>query len=252
MLTDPPADLSALLTRLERLHGLPREGRAALAGLPLHEADIAAGDDIVREGGRTGRCAVILEGMACGYRLTGDGRRQILCFHLAGDMPDLQGLHFGTTDAGVAAVSRCRVGFLAHDALRSLCEREPRLASALWRETLLQGAILRAWLLNVGRREAVGRLAHLICETVARHAAAGLTTDRSCDFPLTQSVLADALGLSVVHVNRVIQKLRREGFIAWRGGRLTVTDWEGLQLIADFDPAYLHAHRGPHRPERLP
>lgn len=243
MSADKAPDLSPLTTKLALFHGLSDDDRDALDRLPLHEAVAAPGQDIVRAGDPADRCVIILEGMAFGYKLTGDGHRQILCLHIAGDMPDLQSLRFGKTDTGVAAVSGCRVGYVPYAALRTLCSRRPSLAAVLWRETLVQAAIVREWLLNVGRREALARLAHLMCETVVRQRVAGLTSDHSCSFPLTQVWLADALGLSTVHVNRMAQKLRGDALIRWREQHLTVLDWERLRAVADFDPAYLHMDR---------
>ena len=237
-------DLSVLMTKLDRFHGLSDSDRAALQSRPVHAAAIAKGQDIVGGDEQAGRCVVVLAGLAFSYKLTGDGRRQILCFHLPGDLPDLQSLRFGATDAGVAAVSGCVVGYLPYDALSRLCSQHPSLADVLWRETLLQAAILREGLLNVGRRNALTRLAHLMCEMVVRHRVAGLTSDHGCDLPLTQMVLADALGLSVVHINRVIQELRSEGLMEWDGHYLRIADWERLRSVADFDPAYLHLARG--------
>ena len=232
--------LHALLTKLSHNHGLSDDDQAEFGRLPLHEAAIASGVDVVRAGDQAKRCAVILEGLAFSYKLTGDGKRQILCFHLAGDMPDLQSLRFSKTDTGVATVSGCRVGYVPYAALRDLCSRHPSLADVLWRETLVQAAIVREWLLNVGQRDALAGLAHLICEMVVRQQAVGLTSNHSCSFPLTQTSLADALGLSTVHVNRTVQTLRADKLIVWQRQHLTVLDWERLRVVADFDPAYLH------------
>lgn len=225
-------DLLALLTKLRRLHGLSNEDRVGIENLPLRTATVAAGKDIVRVDNRADQCAVILEGLAFGYKLTGDGRRQILCLHLAGDLADLQGLQFGTTDTGVEALSPCHVGYVPYDALNELCSQRPSLTTVLWRETLLQAAIIREWLLNVGQRNALVGLSHFLCEIITRHRAAGLTSGYSCSFPFTQAALADALGLSPVHVNRTVHTLRVEGLIAWEHRRLTVLNWERLCLLA--------------------
>lgn len=233
-------DLKALLTKLHRLHGLSEEDRAAFESLPLHTATVAAGKDIVRVAERADRCAIILEGLAFGYKLTGDGQRQILCLYLAGDLPDLQSLHFKMTDTGVGALSACHIGYVSYDVLKDLCAQRASLTTVLWRETLLQAAIVREWLLNVGRRDALVSLSHLLCEIVVRHRLAGLTSDYSCNFPFTQASLADALGLSAVHVNRTVQMLRADGLIEWEHRHLTVLDWGRLRALADFHPAYLH------------
>lgn len=243
---DNTLDLQVLTARLERVHGLSQGDRAALERLPLHKAVIAPGGTIVWAGNPADRCAIVLEGIAFSYKLTGSGGRQIVNLHLPGDLPDLQSLGLGTTDTGVTAMSPCHVGYVPSDELSALCSRRPSLAAVLWRETLLQAAIVREWLLNIGRRDALAGLGHILCEVVMRHRAAGLTSDYGCRFRATQTALGDMLGLSTVHVNRMIQELRRDRLIAWDEGHLTVLDWGRLCTLSDFDPAYLHIDRGPH------
>lgn len=233
-------DLRVLTTRLHRLHGLADVDRVALERLPLRTAAVAAGQNIVWSGEPATSCAIILRGMAFGYKLTSEGGRQIVSFHLAGDLPDLQSLRFRTADTNIAAVSGCHVGYVPYGALSDLCSSRPGLAAVLWRETLLQAAILREWLLNIGRRDALASLGHLLCEVVVRQRIAGLASTEDCRFPFTQAMMGDALGLSTVHVNRVVKELRQNGLLDWDGRHLTVLDWEGLQRLADFDPAYLH------------
>lgn len=242
---DKASDLRAFTARLARFHDLSDDDQVAIGLLPWHEAVVPAGKDFVWAGERVGRCAVILDGMAFSYKVTREGRRQVLGLHLAGDVPDLQSLCLGRTDASVAAANRCRVGFVPHAALSELCAQRPSLAEVLWRETLSQAALIREWLLNVGRRDALGRLAHLMCEVVWRHRAVGLTSDHRCSFPLNQAVLADALGLSVVHINRRLQDLRGQELVDLKRQRLTVLSWERLSVVADFDPGYLHVDREP-------
>jgi CRP-like cAMP-binding protein len=183
---------------------------------------------------------VILSGFTCTYKVTGDGKRQIVAFGVAGDMPDLQSLHLKVLDISVATVSPCRVGFITHEALWDLCLRHPRIAAAFWRETLTEGAIFREWVVNVGRREAYNRMAHVFCEMLVRLRVVGLVEDHACDLPITQGEFADAIGVSTVHVNRVLQELRADNLIELKGDRLTILDWERLKQVGDFDPTYLH------------
>lgn len=232
-------DLTSFLNRLTRLHALSGDEKAAIGRLPFQGARIAAGGQIAREGHRTGHCTLIVEGYAYSYKLTGGGQRQIVGLFLAGELPDLPTLHLGASDAGIAALTDCRIATVAHEPLRRLCEAQPRLASALWRETLLQASIAREWMLNIGQRDALARAGHLFCEIVLRQREAGLSAGEGCDFPITQIALADALGLSSVHINRMVQELRNSGLIEWDGRRLTILDWRRLSTGADFDPAYL-------------
>ena len=233
--TTPP-----LIRKLESISTLGDNERDALANLSMQVMDLRADQDIVREGDRPSRSCALLEGLACTYKITGEGRRQITAFHISGDIPDLQSLHLQVLDSSVGTITPCKVGFIQHESLRDLCERYPRIASALWRQTLIDAAIFREWTTNVGRREAYSRMAHILCEMVVRMRAVGLAQDYTCDLPITQSEFADAAGLSTVHVNRTLQELRGEELIILKGTTLQVLDWNGLTRAGDFDPTYLH------------
>ena len=239
------ANLTAqpLVAKMESIFPLADDEKAALLNLPIQVMDLRVDQDIVREGDSPSRCCLVLEGMACTYKMTGEGKRQIMAFQIAGDMPDLQSLHLEVLDNSVATISPCRVGFIQHEALRDLCNRYPRITAAFWRETLIDASIFREWIMNIRRREARGRMAHVLCEMVVRSRAVGLARDHSCDLPLTQTELGDALGISTVHVNRCLQELRGARLIRWSGTLLTVVDWEALKQVADFDPTYLHLER---------
>ena len=154
--------------------------------------------------------------------------------------PDLQSLHLRVLDNSISTISQCRVGFITHDNLRDLCDRYPRLASAFWRETLIDASIFREWVMNIGQREAYNRMAHVLCELVTRLRAVGLVEDHSCNLPITQGEFADALGVTTVHVNRVLQAMRADGLIELSGDRLFVPDWDRLKEVGEFNPTYLH------------
>jgi CRP-like cAMP-binding protein len=201
---------------------------------------LRADQDVVREGDRPSRCFAILEGFACSFKHTGKGRRQIMGFFIPGDIPDLQSLHLKTLDHTLGTITPCTVGFIPHEAVRDLCSRFPRITSALWRNTLVDGAVFREWVVNNGRRDARSRMAHLLCEMLSRLRAVGLAEDHSCELPITQGEFADATGISNVHVNRVLQELRSEGLIILTGKILKIPDWEKLKEVGDFDPTYLH------------
>ena len=229
-----------LIRKLESIFTLTDEERDALVSLPMQIADLKADQDVVREGDRPSRSFVLLEGFACTYKVTGEGKRQIMAFHISGDIPDLQSLHLKVLDNSVGTITPCKVGFIQHETLHDLCERFPRIARALWRETLIDASIFREWITNVGRRDGTSRMAHILCEMMVRLRAVGLAQDHTCDLPITQSELADATGLTTVHVNRVLQQLRGAGLITLKGGVLSVLDWDGLKKAGDFDPTYLH------------
>jgi CRP-like cAMP-binding protein len=168
------------------------------------------------------------------------GRSADILFPYRGDIPDLQSLHLTTMDHALSTVTPSTVAFIQHDDLRALDAAFPRLGDILWRDTLIDAAIFREWINGMGRREARERIAHLLCELFVRMRAVGLTKGNSCQFPLTQSVLGDALGLSTVHINRSLMELRGLGLIVLEKHGLTIPNLEKLQDYASFDPLYLH------------
>jgi CRP-like cAMP-binding protein len=229
-----------LVRRLKSVHNLGSEEEAAIHALPLRIMELKAGQDIVREGDRPTRCCIVFDGLTSWYKTTGEGVRQIIAFQTSGDIPDLQSIHLDRLDSSLLTMSKCTVGFIDHDAVRYAASRHPQIASALWRTTLIDAAIFREWVINVGGRKAPARIAHLLCEQVTRMRVVGLVKeDFSCWLPLTQGDLAAATGLSNVHVNRSLQLMRRLGLITFSKSVLTVLDWQGLQDLGDFDPEYL-------------
>jgi len=234
------ANTDALLRKLDA-PGIFTPGEAeSLAMLPIQVLPLRPGQYIVREGDRPTRSCLVIDGFVSASKTTGDGDRQIASFYVPGDIPDLQSLHLGVMDISFEAITPCTVGYIPHEALHRLIADHPRLGAALWRTTLVDAAIYREWVANVGRRNADSRLAHLFCEIMMRLKAVGLAEENSCELPMTQTELGDALGISVVHVNRTLQKLRRDGLISFKNKRLTVLDWKRLSDVGDFDPTYLH------------
>jgi len=218
---------------------LSHDERAALESLPIRVEAVRADQDIVREGDRPSRCFVLLEGFAVAFKRSGAGKRQIMTFHIAGDIPDVQSLHMKRLDNSISTITPCTVGFIEHEALADLCARFPRITAALWRETLRDAAIFKEWVLNVGQRGARTGVAHLICEIVTRMRAAGLVEEERCSFPITQNELADAVGVTSVHINRNLQELRAAGLITLARGKLHIHDRPGLKAAGDFEPDYL-------------
>jgi CRP-like cAMP-binding protein len=229
-----------LIRKIESVFTLTDDERQALETLPMQVVVIKDDQDIVRVGDRPSRACLILSGFACTYKMTVGGKRQIVSFNLPGDIPDLQSLHLTTLDTSVGTISTCRVGFVTHEALRDICTRYPRIAAALWRETLIEASIFREWVMNVGQREAYNRMAHVLCELLVRLRAVGLVQDHACDLPITQGEFADALGVTNVHVNRVLQQMRADGLIETKGTQVKVPDWDRLKQVGEFDPTYLH------------
>jgi CRP-like cAMP-binding protein len=232
--------LHPLVRKLESIFDLAPEERAAVEAITGTVRHVGADEEVVRDGDRPAECCLILDGFACRYKISEEGRRQILSFHLPGDIPDLQSLHLEVMDHSLGTLTPSRLLFVPHDTMRQLCRRQPRIGDAFWRDTLIDAAVFRQWLVGVGVKEAYARIAHLICELFTRLRALGLADAEGFDLPLTQAELGDALGLSTVHVNRSLQKLRADGLIATTNRRVVVKDWERLKEAGEFDPVYLH------------
>jgi CRP-like cAMP-binding protein len=147
-------------------------------------------------------------------------------------------------DNNLAAVVDSEVAEIPHDALYRVIDERPEARKLLWRQTLVQGAIFREWLMRNSKLPAHASLAHFFCEMFTRARAAGLADGQSCALPMTQEHLADAVGLTAVHTNRTLQVLRDTGSVEWRNGLLTVSNWDQLTQIADFNPSYLHLRCG--------
>lgn len=230
-----------LFSKLDRALSLNGNEREALIRLPLKAATIRADQDVVREGDHSMRCLALTKGLLATSKTGTSGKRQIMAFHIPGDMPDLQGLHLETLDSDIRTLSECEVVFIEHAAIHRLCNDSPRIAAALWKMTLVDASIFREWVVNVGQRTGPSRLAHVFCEMMLRMETAKLSAiDGSCGLALTQSQLGEATGLSTVHINRSMQTLRTRGLLSFDGHHLTIHDWDGLAELADFRADYLH------------
>jgi CRP-like cAMP-binding protein len=232
--------MEALIRKLRATTSLDQDDIAAIQALPAHIKDVAPGTTIVREGDQPDQCCLLIDGFAVRVKTTDEGKRQILSIHIAGDIPDLQSLHLHVMDHDVKTLSACKVGFISHEALKHLTRSRPLVAEALWRDTLIDAAIFREWIVNLGRRSASQRVAHLVLEMKERLAAIGRSANGSFRLPMTQGDLADALGLTPVHINRVLQGLRAEGLLEFRRSEVSVGDLGKLALRGDFDDIYLH------------
>lgn len=229
-----------LLRKLGSIADISDEEKQAILDLPVSVKVCEADTDIVRDGDRSADCVLILSGFVCRYKILPDGRRQIMGFYIPGDIPDLQSLHLHVMDNSLGALVRSSIALIPHQSLRDMLRRHPHLSDMLWRDTLIEAAMFREWMIGLGRRSAFQRIAHLLCELHVRLRAIGLARENGCELPITQNEFADALGLSTVHVNRVIQDLRRDGLIVLRGSILEIPDWAALRDAGEFDPTYLH------------
>lgn len=231
---------SRLLLRLERLNALSADDRQRIADLPFKLVNYPAGRDVVSHGYSPSQCTLVLDGFLCGHKPASGSRRQITSFFVAGDIADLATLHLPAVDYSITTVGPAVVAFVPHAALKEAANGSTALAQAFWRETLMQAAISQEWIVNLGRRDAFARIAHIVCELTVRLQASGLARDLSFAMPWTQMDVADACGISNVHANRVIQDLRHLGLVDWDSRRLKIRDWNSLTRLGDFNDDYLH------------
>ena len=237
--------VAALLLKLRARDVVSREEEEVLCGAVGEIREYPAGKPIVRAGTTLSASTLLIEGLVCRYKDLADGQRQIMEFHVAGDFVDLHGFLLKQIEHNVGSMTPVKVALVPHDRLRRITETHPHLTRMLWFSTLLDAAIHREKILSVGRRSALSRVAHILCEMLVRLRLVGLADDGGYKLPLTQADLADATGLTSVHVNRMLKKLRDEGLLTFRGGEVTIHDLGRLQRLAEFDPTYLYLERRP-------
>jgi CRP-like cAMP-binding protein len=216
--------------------------RAQVAALPFKVRTIDASTYMLREGQRPTRCAFIVEGLAYRQKLTPNGEREIVSILMPGEFVDLQNLFLEESDHDIQALTRLTLADIPLAALRDLILSCPAAGHALWVDALVESSIHREWLLNIGRRDARTRLAHLLCEFSVRFRTSA-RADMAYELPMTQEQLGDALGLTPVHVNRVLKSLESAGLIARKKRQVSVTDWAGLRDTAEFNERYLHLNQ---------
>jgi len=240
---------SRLMLRLSQFQALSADEVRALEGaagpVRLHRPH----EELAREGESAAHIALLLSGFAYGYRALADGRRQIVRYLIPGDLCDPRLLLLPAATHTVSTLTATNVVLFGREALLELIHRHPRLGGAMCWLALQEETIAREWLVNVGQRTALERLAHLLCEIFTRMQAVALTDGGRCELPLTQVELADTLALSTVHINRTLQELRRQGLVSLSSGMLEIHDFAALQSVAMFTGDYLHP--GHERPERL-
>jgi CRP-like cAMP-binding protein len=237
-----PASFARKLAHFIELSALELD---VLRSMPARVRDVQARKDIVVDGHWPEESSLITEGFACRYKLLGEGRRQIMAFLIPGDICDLRALLTGKMDHTVATLNNSRIATISRQKIFDAMEKYPRIELALWRDTMLDAALYRQWLINLGRRAAQERIAHLLCEIWTRLQAIGRAQGATYELPITQSDLADAMGLSLVHVNKSLKRLREDGLITFRANEVRVHDWERLRSVAGFDPAYLQLRPEP-------
>lgn len=235
----PPRLPNPFTRKLESFVELSEADRAILERISAEWRSLEAHTPLVREGDKPDGLWLILDGMACRQKARASGRRQILAFLLPGDLCALDVSLLERMDHSIVTLSPCKAVHLAAETVAEILDTVPALACALSLSRLVDEATLREWMVNLGCQPGVKRIAHLFCELYVRQQRVGRTTGTSCALPVTQADLADATGLSNVHVNRVLQDLRGNGRIGLRDRRLTIPDLAALSAFAEFDAAYL-------------
>lgn len=227
------------IRKLERLAELNDADRRLIAALPFTTENVRKHDYLVRDGDEAVRCAVLFSGYACRHKTTRKGARQIVSFHVSGDILNLQHVLLPRADHNVQAISDATVAWVPSRAMKALMRERPTIGEALCRDALIDASIFREWVLNVGRRDPKSRVAHMLCEFTSRREAADLGVPESLDLPFSQEQIADATGLTPVQVNRTLHALQAQGAISIHREQVHIVDGERMRTIADFDPAYL-------------
>lgn len=239
-MSSPSATLEPMIRKLENWTFLNEDDRAALLALPFKVRTIEPNHYLVREKDKPTHSCLILSGLSYRHKIVATGARQIFSIHMTGDLVDLQNSLLGTADHNVQALTRSQVALIPRDAIKQIAFDRPAVGQAFWYDTLVDGAIFREWIANVGRRDARTRIAHLLCEFALRLEAAGLGNHIEWELPMTQEQIADCTGLTSVHVNRMFQNLGKDGLISRTRRSVTVNDWKALAEAGDFESAYLH------------
>ena len=235
--------LAPMLAKLLLWAELSLTDQEALLSLPYILRSKSALEFIVREEDRPTHCCVLLSGYAFRHKVAGNGGRQIFSIHMKGDVVDLHNSLLRYADHNIQALNAIQIALIPVEAIKNLVAQFPTVGRAMWYETLVDAAIFREWTLNVGRRDAPTRTAHMLCEFAIRLQVAGLGEQSEFELPMTQEQLGDALGLSVVHINRTLMKLADEGLIARFKKAVRVLDFEQLARRGDFNSRYLHLDR---------
>jgi CRP-like cAMP-binding protein len=233
--------VNRFVQKLKNLVDLSDDDVAALVEVTANPRGYAARQDMIREGDRPGPVFVILEGWACRYKILPSGTRQITAFMLPGDACDLHVGMLEEMDHSLQAITPSKIALIPGPRMEELLIEHPRVANAMYKSQLIDEGTLRAWIVSMGRRSSIGRVAHLMCELYLR--SGPRNGDVEVALPISQVILADALGMTPVHVNRILRDLRLAGAMSLRRGALTVIDPVKLVLLAGFDENYLHRRR---------
>jgi CRP-like cAMP-binding protein len=232
--------LAPLIKKLELWGPLTEADREAVLTLPYRLEEVLPHRHLVREGDKPTHSCLLLDGFAFRHKVLVDGSRSISAIHMKGDLVDLQNSLLGTADHGVQMLTRATVAFIQRDDIRRVAFAFPTVGMAMWYDTLVDSSIFREWIANVARRNATARLSHLLCEFGRRLEAIGLGDRLGYELPMTQEQLADATGLTPVHVNRTLMEMERQGLITREKKFVAIADWKRMKEVGGFTDTYLH------------
>jgi CRP-like cAMP-binding protein len=247
--SDTP-NLQLFLSRLTARSVLTEEERQAILDLPTRASQVQANRDFVRIGEKVDHCCLIVDGIMGRFGQTFEGARQVTALHIPGDMADLHSIVRPVGTSAIQALSTTTVLHISHADLRKVAARYEGVAEAFWRDCMVDAAVLSQWVVNVGRRDAKTRMAHLFCEVAVR-VGDDRTPQLNYSFPLTQTHLGDATGLSSVHVNRTLKALREAKLVLVQDREVRILDWERLARLGEFDAGYLDADTAPDGRQRI-
>jgi len=223
--TVSPEEEQAIRDSISEVRTVPADHNVVLAGTVLHHS------------------VLLLEGIMCRHKDLSEGQRQITELHVPGDFADLHSFTLKRLDHSIMTLTPCRYAIVPHERLERITERLPHLTRLYWFTTNLDAAIHREWEVSLGRRSAISRISALFCEMKLRFEIVEMTDGLSYDFDLTQTDLAECVGLTPIHVNRTLKELREQSLVQFRSGRVTIQNWDGLTRVAEFDPAYLYLEK---------
>lgn len=233
------------LAKLRARDEISADEERAIRGAVTELREYSADKTFIRPGEELNHSTLLLDGLMCRYKDLRDGQRQITELHVAGDFADMHSFTLKRLDHHVMTLTPCRVAIVPHENMKAITEKHPHLTRVYWFATNLDAAIHREWELSLGRRSAISRLAHLFCELHVRLGIVGLIEGLEYDLDLTQMDLAECLGLTAVHINRMLKELREQGLVEFRGSRVIIGNLPALQKVAEFDPAFLYLERRP-------
>ena len=233
--------LDAILKKFASYAEMSEGDRTEILQLPFKARIFETGSYLVREGDYPDHCGMLVSGLVCRHKSNGEGFRQIVAIYVPGDVINLQNLHLRYADHNVQMLTRCELTVIPCAALRRLATDRPSIAHVISTMAFAELSVAQEWMLNIGRRDARTRIAHLLCELAVRSDRRGLPPGQAYELPMTQEQLGDALGLTAVHVNRMLRGLVRDGLITYENKFVSIHNWRALVQSADFEVRYLQS-----------